>query len=49
MANYWLSFSGSSPTVWSVHVYLYLGKSQVDFDSLVLISKWKRMVLSVVS
>ncbi|KAF2579832.1 hypothetical protein F2Q68_00004129 [Brassica cretica] len=34
MANYWLSFSGSSPTVWSLHVYLYLGKSQVDFDSL---------------
>ena len=48
--KFWLSFSGSSPIVWEFGLCLLIvGIRKVDFDSFILLSKWKRMVLSVVS
>ncbi|KAL0751465.1 hypothetical protein Bca101_033468 [Brassica carinata] len=48
--KFWLSFSGSSPIVWKfVLCLLIMGSRKVDFDRFILLSKWKRMVLSVVS
>ncbi|KAF2552948.1 hypothetical protein F2Q68_00034100 [Brassica cretica] len=48
--KFWLSFSGSSPIVWKFGLcLLIMGSRKVDFDRFILLSKWKRMVLSVVS
>lgn len=48
--KFWLSFSGSSPIVWKFGLCLLIvGSCKVDFNRFILLSKWKRMVLSVVS
>ncbi|KAL0671549.1 hypothetical protein Bca4012_034253 [Brassica carinata] len=48
--KFWLIFSGSSPIVWKFGLcLLIMGSRKVDFDRFILLSKRKRMVLSVVS